>query len=385
GETPSSLGSDDTFHLNDVRRASRKKGWGEAQRQYIRDRYDNNLRFIDDQLTRILRTLDPERDVVLLVADHGEEFWDHGGFEHGHTLFDELLHVPMIAWGPGFTAGRYDAPTSLLDVAPTIAQAVGVGLPTAEGMPLQPLTEGQREPFDRRTQAFGRKLYGDVIWGSLDGQQKYISRAGKEKVFDLGADPSEKADLNPDGAEDGRHAMEQALDRDVTLGFRLDAAVSKTRDDLIARVFVPGGVKDAWTYPDPVRRGESEVFIDDNGVIAQFKGNRKATVEVFFVPNRPAEEIVSEMTLQLNQGEAEVTVDARQSPMPNSGKGRAILRGRVDKRTVSLTYAVAPVPSAEDTVLDGTSIEVCFDLVALGYTTQESCQELQRQLRERLR
>ena len=50
-----------------------------------------------------------EQSIVVLTSDHGEEFLDHGGLEHGHTLYDEMLHVPLIVRVPGF---RHLLPTS---------------------------------------------------------------------------------------------------------------------------------------------------------------------------------------------------------------------------------------------------------------------------------
>ncbi|MBE0565963.1 MAG: sulfatase, partial [Krumholzibacteria bacterium] len=94
------------------------------------------------------------RTVVSVFSDHGEEFldhadegrrWDHdprglAGIGHGHTHFQELLHVPWAAWGPGVPRGHgVTAPVSLLDLAPTLADWLGVGpfCPTA-GRPLPP-------------------------------------------------------------------------------------------------------------------------------------------------------------------------------------------------------------------------------------------------------
>ncbi len=56
----------------------------------------------------ILRSL-RHSTVVAVTADHGEEFLEHGGFEHGHTLYQELLHVPLILSGPGIEAGLLDS------------------------------------------------------------------------------------------------------------------------------------------------------------------------------------------------------------------------------------------------------------------------------------
>ena len=54
-----------------------------------------------------------------------EEFWDHGDFEHGHTLYDELLNVPYILKMPGIEVGMHDEPVSLLDLVPT-TKALGI-------------------------------------------------------------------------------------------------------------------------------------------------------------------------------------------------------------------------------------------------------------------
>lgn len=87
--------------------------------------YDAEVAYTDDEIGRLLRGLESNgraRDtLVVLVADHGEEFLDHGDWEHGHTLYDELLHVPLIVAQPGrVVAGVVAQPVSALDVAPTI-------------------------------------------------------------------------------------------------------------------------------------------------------------------------------------------------------------------------------------------------------------------------
>jgi arylsulfatase A-like enzyme len=71
---------------------------------------------------------------VVLTADHGEEFWDHGSVGHGHSVYDELLHVPLIVRLPGVTqrGASVAADVGLVDVAPTILEAVGQVPP--EGM-----------------------------------------------------------------------------------------------------------------------------------------------------------------------------------------------------------------------------------------------------------
>ncbi|MEL7058497.1 MAG: sulfatase [Acidobacteriota bacterium] len=114
---------------------------------YLLGRYDAEIRFTDLQIGRLLNGLEAadatlENTLVLLTADHGEEFLDHGGMLHSHTLYDELIRVPFIAAGPGFAAGaRIEGQARLIDVPPTALWAAGVRRKNAfaglAGTPLQ--------------------------------------------------------------------------------------------------------------------------------------------------------------------------------------------------------------------------------------------------------
>ena len=98
-----------------------------AQVRAIRAHYDAEISFVDHEVGRLLESLPPDT-IVLFTSDHGEEFKEHGGFLHGHTLFQELLHVPLIVTGPGIPAGvTVDAPVSHVDIAPTLLELVGIG------------------------------------------------------------------------------------------------------------------------------------------------------------------------------------------------------------------------------------------------------------------
>ena len=88
---------------------------------YVQARYDQNIRVMDDQIDRLLAAAGPDATVVLF-SDHGEEFWDHGNYEHGHSFYEELLSVPMVIRDPHLPAGAFDVPTSLLDLAPSSTQ-----------------------------------------------------------------------------------------------------------------------------------------------------------------------------------------------------------------------------------------------------------------------
>ena len=77
----------------------------EPQREWVSKLYAAEVSFVDDNVGRILQTLRDlglyDEALIVLTSDHGEEFWEHGGYEHGHTLYDELLRVPLILKLPG--------------------------------------------------------------------------------------------------------------------------------------------------------------------------------------------------------------------------------------------------------------------------------------------
>ncbi len=153
--------------------------------------YDNEVRHIDQAIDRVLDTIDalPGDKLVVLTADHGEEFSDHGGFEHGHSLYDELVRVPLVIRGLGDRepGTSEDALVSLADIAPTLLAAAG--LPSA-GQNLD-------TPITPRRLTFWNLLYGDTQrYAVRDGDWKLISAPqGRSYLYNLRDDPAEKVDL----------------------------------------------------------------------------------------------------------------------------------------------------------------------------------------------
>src|SRR5262249_38129382 len=88
-----------------------KEGFGKnrASTAHLRALYEGEVRYADRQFgifLDLLRYLDLYDDsLIVLVADHGEEFYEHGGFDHGRTLYEELLHVPLIIKLPNSKGG----------------------------------------------------------------------------------------------------------------------------------------------------------------------------------------------------------------------------------------------------------------------------------------
>jgi arylsulfatase A-like enzyme len=161
-------------------------------------RYVNNLSLLDAQIKRIfdrLRSLDLlERTAVLVVGDHGEAFGEHeGNWTHSRHSFEENLHTPAILWQPRlFAPRRVEAPTSHVDLLPTLLKAVGreVSPLAVQGDVIPPV--GDREPSRAFTFSYGNEDTLSSV--RLDGRKVQWRRATDVcRVFDLATDPQERA------------------------------------------------------------------------------------------------------------------------------------------------------------------------------------------------
>ncbi len=123
----------------------------ESERQHLIDLYDAEIHFADEQIGQLLtylRRLDwLDSTLVIVTADHGEAFGEHGQFSHRFELYDELLRVPLIMRLPTrLPAGQVvTAQVRLLDLLPTILDLLNVDEGPFEGASLLPLVEGQEE------------------------------------------------------------------------------------------------------------------------------------------------------------------------------------------------------------------------------------------------
>jgi len=172
----------------------------DADRAFITAAYDEEITAVDRGMAALVRGLRElgrwDDSLVVFTADHGEELFDHGGFEHGHTMYEELLHVPLVVWGPGVRAGSEEAPVSLADVVPTVLQSVGAPLP--RGLAGSSLWANLRSgsPPRRRILLAEGCLYGPYRRALLRWPLKVVATDGQgPSLFDLAADGGERRDL----------------------------------------------------------------------------------------------------------------------------------------------------------------------------------------------
>ncbi len=100
-------------------------GLSPQDKQHFINMYDAEIRYFDHYFGQIidnLKKLDILEDtIIVLTADHGEEFWDHNGCEHGHTLYNELIHIPLIIkYSSKLQSKRIKTHVKLQDLTPTL-------------------------------------------------------------------------------------------------------------------------------------------------------------------------------------------------------------------------------------------------------------------------
>ena len=220
GRFTETVPGDNTFPVGRMRSIRRRiESLPEDRKEFIKAAYDEEILYVDIHLETFFRALEDlglwGRSLVLLTSDHGEELFDHGGFEHGHSLYQELLHVPLIVWGPGIAGARIGDAVSLVDIAPTVRDAVGLEREAiSAGVSLWPtLTSRSRPPRERSLFAEGT-LYGQGRVAVVRWPYKLeIEEAtGQRRLFDLSADPREINDLAADEPE-----LMERLSREVAV------------------------------------------------------------------------------------------------------------------------------------------------------------------------
>ncbi len=172
---------------------------------YLGEIRDNDRAF--GQLVDGLRARGRLADtLVAFVADHGEEFGDHGGHGHGHTLYREVIRIPLAVRLPGGARGgfREKQPVSQIDLLPTLLSLSGLAAPEGrEGRDLSALWLGRGEPGEPELVSetrFGKAEKSSLRIGPWklivnDDTRVYGDLGGPVELYDLAADPAEQNDL----------------------------------------------------------------------------------------------------------------------------------------------------------------------------------------------
>jgi arylsulfatase A-like enzyme len=170
--------------------------------------YDGEIRFTDGYVGRVLDLLaqlgHADDTIVVLTSDHGDEFFEHGDKGHHRTLYEEVLHVPLVvAWPGHLPAGRVvNEPVSIVDIVPTILDLAGLPAPpSVEGQSLVPLLEGAKPERERELVAelyVKPNLNLQVAVRRADHKLIQSLNFPHRETYDLADDPHERQPGTPD-------------------------------------------------------------------------------------------------------------------------------------------------------------------------------------------
>ena len=164
--------------------------------------YDAEIAWTDSQVGRLFDALAADgrldRTLVVVVGDHGESLGEHKEQMHGFFVYDATVHIPLLAAGPGIPVRTVPDPVRIVDVLPTVLDAIGAPAPsTVQGESLLPLARGAtRPPLTTLAETFyPRYHYG---WSELravgDGRYTLIA-APRPELYDTVSDPGQQLDL----------------------------------------------------------------------------------------------------------------------------------------------------------------------------------------------
>jgi len=92
--------------------------------ELLKNTYDAEIRYVDDCVSKLFNTLDSlgikKKTTLIIAGDHGEEFFEHGGYHSNLNLYDEMIRIPLIIYGPNVPKKRVNTQVRQIDIAPTI-------------------------------------------------------------------------------------------------------------------------------------------------------------------------------------------------------------------------------------------------------------------------
>jgi arylsulfatase A-like enzyme len=177
-----------------------------AVAEKFRQLYDGEVAYLDQHLGTLFDDLRRrglwEKTLVVLTADHGEEFHEHGGWWHGTTLYDEQIHVPLLMKPPGTAGGGrvVDDLATSLDIVPTVLATAGLAGPDVLQGHALPLGGG---PVPARERVFSEEdLEGNVLqavrtrdWKLVNANPGNPRGLAPEELYDLARDPREQTNV----------------------------------------------------------------------------------------------------------------------------------------------------------------------------------------------
>jgi arylsulfatase A-like enzyme len=222
------------------------------------DRYDSEIAYVDRAIGDILAYLQRERPraIVIVTADHGEEFDEHKARYHGTTLYEEQVRVPLVISVPGVAPQVIEGPVELVDLAPTILALLDIPVPLRmRGNDLGPWLRSPPAPADRLGPAFAE--VNDLRMVATATEKLIIDdKKGLSELYDLRTDPREQHNL-----ADARPERVTALRAEIDAWLADNAALESARGQDKAAASLPPALERA-RLGDVTVAGEVAGFLE---------------------------------------------------------------------------------------------------------------------------
>ncbi|MGC6513368.1 MAG: sulfatase [Myxococcota bacterium] len=223
------------FNRSDVYAWLRNGKLTEEMKDHIEALYDGEMSYTSAVLGKFLEDVDALEGETLVVLhnDHGEEFFEHGGFEHNHTLYQDVVNGLLWIRPPGGTGqrnARSQTPASITDIGATVLSFAGFGdLPEQDGQDLLPSLRGETRGTWTRPIPVAHLRYDADQWGVIWNDHKYIitTRTGAEELYNLANDPGETNNIAA-RADTATYATKlgEAHQIDIGPGWRIPVVLS---------------------------------------------------------------------------------------------------------------------------------------------------------------
>jgi len=205
--------------------------------EYMKSQYDAEIFFADSIIGEIFAKLKEHHlyddSIIIITSDHGDELWDHGRGDHINTLYQELIHVPLIMKVPGLVHQEISVPVSNIQLHPTILNLLGIkdqnDFQATSLVPLflAPQSEQSIYAVTGRSDRHTKKKGDFFVLGVISNHYKYIERHVKnrgfqQELYNLLEDPHEKKNLADSPMEPVLKKKLDDWEKAVDLGLSLD-------------------------------------------------------------------------------------------------------------------------------------------------------------------
>ncbi len=183
---------------------------------FLKKVYDKKVKMADERLGSFLAQLRSlgllDKSIIVIFGDHGDEFLEHGYLDHGATLCEHQLHVPVLVRFPGY-ARRHDVdtPVRTIDLFPTVFDALGIQGPAGtDGASMLPILRGKPDDRGIFAETDYRLFVHQRMKRVKDKKLILDLEDGGKQLFDVKADPDEQNDISSSNPRE-TYEMEQAL------------------------------------------------------------------------------------------------------------------------------------------------------------------------------